>query len=691
MKYLICLFLVVFYCDNLHAFDNKDTHPRLSEAAAKKSNIETYLISTLGYTNGLDSAIASSGSILSILKLGSNLEDVPACRASNHFHNPLLPWDQSQMSDDPWWLSMSTTCSDFVPRYSNIVWATGQTAPNSPIQIRSYQTMGWDNARQYFYNALTTTDDAIRETDFAKTFQSIGQVMHLLQDMAVPAHVRNDFRSHLKFTGVHSFDVTQWYNNPFEYYVRNNPALIASSTPSTISISGALLTDFWDTDHRSGAPFEGLAETINANYFSDSTIPQNNPSIEHQFPSPLITSANYICTDKLPGSNKPTKYVSRTPCPTSGSLVDHFAAVSLLNSKSDSGSVSSIKKVWLDDNVHNTYATEPNGALAKAIGYSAALIDYFFRGTIELTLPAQGVYATAAPGGTFNEIRVKAKNTTASGEDMSNGTIQLVVKYNLSLADPYQSVLVDLGPDTYIVVPEKTSNLPDDQRIKRIPKGTETPVELTFDLSANPLPLWAANVTFQVLYKGQLGNKANSVAVGYNDIAEPTPIDVYNNTDYSCLNGSWYRYDDPAAMTIVDSNGDGIADREDIYPHNITNIAFLGGPANAGQLNATLSNNLFAPGPLQPGHALRLGYILTDYALRYTFNETRTGSSGDSFQHIALNENFSGQGFRNDWDIWNSMSRYRGEYMWGPSGVIFINRPYNGTCSFAALNQLLGY
>jgi hypothetical protein len=55
--------------------------------------------------------------------------------------------------------------------------------------------MGWDNARKYFYSALTSPGKAIREDSYAKTFQAVGQVMHLLQDMAVPAHVRNDFWS----------------------------------------------------------------------------------------------------------------------------------------------------------------------------------------------------------------------------------------------------------------------------------------------------------------------------------------------------------------------------------------------------------------------------------------------------------------------------------------------------------------
>ncbi len=39
--------------------------------------------------------------------------------------------------------------------------------------------------------------------------------------------------------------------------------------------------------------------------------------------------------------------------------------------------------MWLDENVHNTYAME---LLPRAVGYSAALIDYFFRGKLDFVL-----------------------------------------------------------------------------------------------------------------------------------------------------------------------------------------------------------------------------------------------------------------------------------------------------------------
>lgn len=56
--------------------------------------------------------------------------------------------------------------------------------------------MDWDIARRAYFDALTKGTSAERDQNLAKTFQALGQVVHLVQDLAVPAHVRDDFASH---------------------------------------------------------------------------------------------------------------------------------------------------------------------------------------------------------------------------------------------------------------------------------------------------------------------------------------------------------------------------------------------------------------------------------------------------------------------------------------------------------------
>lgn len=221
---------------------------------------------------------------------GSEDEDSPTfCRASNHFHNPIytsqqpfsFDWLESQMSDSS---TVDVACGTN-HRYSNVTWATGLANPwiyigNRTSQDRNLlglydapQEMGWDNARSYFYEALTAQQPATREAKFVKTFRAVGQVVHLLQDMAVPAHVRNDMQSHL----WDNWNPLKW-SNPFEKYIVSNSGA-RNDTPIKPTFSAPFrLTDFWDTNTYTGevnpsaGTDQGIAEYINANFVSDFTI-----------------------------------------------------------------------------------------------------------------------------------------------------------------------------------------------------------------------------------------------------------------------------------------------------------------------------------------------------------------------------------------------------------------------------------
>ena len=71
---------------------------------------------------------------------------------------------------------------------------------------RHHQHPGHDvGGRKRLYDGLTETDKTNREKYLSIAFQSLGRAMHLVQDMAVPAHTRNDFHppeSYEKYTSV---------------------------------------------------------------------------------------------------------------------------------------------------------------------------------------------------------------------------------------------------------------------------------------------------------------------------------------------------------------------------------------------------------------------------------------------------------------------------------------------------------
>ena len=196
------MYLFILNNNLLFAHEDKVIHPKITETAAINSTLDSNLKNNLNFANGIKTKLPSNGGmfILEWLKEGSTAEDSPMCRASNHFHDPTKPWISAAMSDSPWWIDY-LACRSYTPYSSTVTWATGFTSltstpiPYDPNNIKSPNV--WGKARNNYYQALTAATQIDRETYFAQTFLALGQVLHLIQDMSVPAHVRNDFRSHL--------------------------------------------------------------------------------------------------------------------------------------------------------------------------------------------------------------------------------------------------------------------------------------------------------------------------------------------------------------------------------------------------------------------------------------------------------------------------------------------------------------
>ena len=109
-------------------------------------------------------------------------EDVPNERPVSHFYNPQDQGAGVNLSYGP----------------SSLHWMLSR-----PLNIthtgRNHYT--WMDAREYFYTALTYNAGPVlgpvysefkRREYWGKTFQSLGHIIHHLQDMAQPQHVRND-------------------------------------------------------------------------------------------------------------------------------------------------------------------------------------------------------------------------------------------------------------------------------------------------------------------------------------------------------------------------------------------------------------------------------------------------------------------------------------------------------------------
>jgi hypothetical protein len=227
---------------------------------------------------------------------------------------------------------------------------------------------------------------------------------------------------------------------------------------------------------------------------------------------------------------------------------------------------------------HYNYDDQMTLLLPRAVAYSAGLLDFFFRGQIEISLPDEGIYsivdhATLEPPTTdvkpydgyegFSKIRVRLVNSTASiitandltsvPQTMSNGTVVAVLKFHRNLC--YRSALdgeimraaqmpICRAPEEEIVVSEPVNNY-------SIPSAAESlnGIEAPFTFK-KALPINAVDVVLQIVYRGQLGTEADAVVVATKNISEPTFFATYNDTDRVLISNRCY---DPTTVANTDS------------------------------------------------------------------------------------------------------------------------------------------
>ncbi|MFZ3136136.1 MAG: hypothetical protein WA126_01955 [Thermodesulfovibrionales bacterium] len=710
---LVILFSFIIYKDAI-SWDDSATHKDLSRYAAESSVLSKdkggYL-KNLGLNKGLDDEkLECSGKKLSIkdwLSEGAELEDksdwgfpiIPGTttRSFNHFHNPLKDWTQAGLND--LWTGESS-----------LLWAQDRT--NQQNIVERDQT--WQQARDYFYLALMSVTNSLRQENFAKMFKGLGHQMHLLQDTAVPDHVRNDAHPEDAIFGRNPLNGSAYFETWAQERFRNvndlksfAPNLSFPVVSFNISYNGlAPTTQLFDTDQYNGTNpsvslTQGLAEYTNANFFSGDTIfaaERYSADNGHYFPYPKRSSTDL--QSYLAGS-KPEETVVAEDGDTDTGL--------WISKNADGENFSHIVKIgkltkwyynifgegelfyntfYRDEKCHEDYAQK---LIPRAVGYSASLLDYFFRGNIEITLPDSGVYAqTDNPATGFSQITLLAKNTTLNNEQINDGTIELVVGYRRAIDDPFLNYPEDYpfqaeNEMTYIIVPEANG-------ISSIPNNGS--VELTFNLSQNPVPLWAINVFVRLIYHGRLGNEDGAVAVGFKDISEPTPIDTLNDMDRICLNGIMYTAGSAEAIDQVDTNNNGIP-TWDIYPHDLSDIYFRTSPESNPQYASDTNYNVAIP-YLYAGYYVRALYILTDYAFSYNYYQTLIKTvQMDPWCHLSWGTELNpGRAIRNQVEyeeepavcapmsapchIWwyPTFLDYRDRQIWSGTGIMFINNAY---------------
>lgn len=506
----------------------------------------------------------------------------------------------------------------------SVDWALGEVDSfASPTQIDTSRRnhFSWEDARQNEFLALTAERDANsdglreaseREADseerlfrWATTFRSLGDVVHLLQDTAQPQHTRNDRHDdHFNLNDRQGFE-------PFTNYRLIGEAALAGANPTggqgyvrslvgnTSKIFQQFLTPlpdingypipmfttplrFFTTRNPGDGPGVlpdnryGMADYSNRGFFTRGTLPDANTTLPGVFsylePDPTLsgfTSQTSPCVflPELRGITVGcTTYFHTVPDPLQPSRADVTTPQPLLTDGVWKGFFGTTNNDYTLS--PQTYQITGNLTIPRAIGYSAGLIDYFFRGNLAVTKPAAGIVGVLNLGAQhtmnaqgypcvgaatndgctvfgFQTIRVSVQNKTASITESGTGAVSAqnlsataagsvtdptftgpylvaVAKYHRNACykpdlsgEPFQ-VYNYTPPSTGITQPAcgaATTRTPYQEisvsksvAVSAAALNGTSPTEVQFDFSADPIPINATDLFIQVVYRGPMGD-----------------------------------------------------------------------------------------------------------------------------------------------------------------------------------------
>lgn len=479
---------------------------------------------------------------------------------------------------------------------------TLRTVENSQLKTLPTPTIGTGVGKTIDFNSENT-----RKAYWATVFRALGDVSHDLQDMASPQHTRSD-----RHAGMGCVPNTEqciggnasFYEKYLEAKITNEKTFVLprrllpesepvnttsppidSSPPSYENYAIPRFNDFMS--YYTGGIYSnsyiatGLANYSNMGFYSAGTNvgnadPHERPpkdatllgkeelgrghtkKIENMAKKIIededaqMTLLTYPVIDNLQGTSKPDARLSTY------SVFDQF-----LEEKGE-------KPVYTLN--HYNYDEMIDLLLPRAVGYSAGLIDYFFRGRMEISPPKEGIYglvdhANFAPPNAptdpingfkgFDKIKLKLKNTTEAvqtidnktyPQTMSDGFFVAVVKFyrNKKYTDDLDGELLQGSTeDDYLAQRSETEEIVVSKPVTLAsPLAYGEEIELSFDFSEQELPINAwSPVRLSVAFRGKLGNEEDAVVIAEKPISSPLFITVGNERDHLVIGNACYTYE----------------------------------------------------------------------------------------------------------------------------------------------------
>jgi hypothetical protein len=495
------------------AYDG-ETHRQLSYAAFDRSVLGSYLPSELGIRVG-DLLHESVNFYIQPTKdktakgwMGQGaVDEDDKVRMTNHFYNPLFPADHRGFH---YW---AVPIINDIP--APLLNQTGLSSADWGLEDEgdiAHQDFSYKDARGYFFQALTEPLPDMRQNYLAETFYTLGHVIHLLQDLASPQHTRNDphlgawIRSEIdSLSGIRE---TKFYEQYTETKAKQLPPNLPLGSYPVVTLPAA--RDYWDQ-----AQGKGLAQYSNGSTASFTNVNAGFVTTGTNFIDPpghpfvLGSTADVNPLPDLPHPDNTGALIMQRDISSvqgyDGPLMGEMDLISTPVSDAYTGSrdtnpmtstysifdadlVREHKESYIVDNglVYETQATfsvnrltfdaAQNLLIPRAVGYSAGLLNYFFRG-------AFAVYGTNYEGAQY-----AVRNDTT---EAMNGIFQLYY-------DDAQGTRHHFGTDQTIPVPASMPGQP--------------PSTQPFQISFPPDP---AVSDCTVVFQGTLGLESGAVAVTY--------------------------------------------------------------------------------------------------------------------------------------------------------------------------------
>jgi hypothetical protein len=558
-------------------------------------------------------------------------------RPFGHFYDPY--WDRGLTI--PLFTINGKTYGGFSPGAPAPKWAlidgttiwSGTNPLSHTLRTNAYN---WSAAREAYWRALTGTskdvltnpaydgsdmkpknpyDDSIptisnydlRKGYWAGTFRILGDMVHLIQDMAQPQHTRNDahsgagciqgtnvcFGGHDSFyekyikartLGDKSFSLSEGFSpDPTKAWAAGNSTtntlapldFTSYATPQQIPRFDKIADYFSSGTSGGSLAGKGMANYSNRGFYSfgtnigssaGSTFPSPDPGGAGL--SPLVMTSGVLDSGGHVVSGAVTYLVGNVNDTLTGTQ-DANVKLSTYGAWNQFLRASPSGKSQFTLNYLN-YDDQARLLIPRAVAYSAGLIDYFFRSKMQISLPDEGVYGIVdhyvenqKDISGFRKIKLKIQNLTPTSTGgvaatSMSGKLVVVAKfhrntcYTSTLSGEYGApVSADMGG--WEACRDKDEDVVTSDPISAPAGMDSSPQQVTFNFQ-KPIPINASDLYLQVVYRGPVGDpnnpdEADAIFVATKDISEPHYLYNYSRWDQYTYKSYWPIVDSPGTIS----------------------------------------------------------------------------------------------------------------------------------------------